>query len=286
MDASVRSDATGDITTSEPGFSLWDYQQALASNWKDAEVQLGRAARWLLIFAAAQVITMLNRGQFGPDAPTTTINSFMDIRVPGFYLAMALPLASTYWVSQYVHSWVATKVLTRTHGAVTARLIDPGNVHRQETTPKEIGGEGHRFSRDVVQLLASVFRLQEDSTARGVPGKEVEAIEAPLTPVFSVGGRLPTLFGKDWRDDFGTRWAGLVVVVAGYAFEGVAFGVLNPFGADHHVLLLTLTWLVSAFVSILFLWYAGGFTREPSRWQPARLIEMLTRLEHDGRIGR
>jgi hypothetical protein len=245
-----------------PGMTLWQYGERVLDNWKEAEAELARAARWMALFGAAQVLTLFNYGEFGPESPTTTLAVFgVDVTVPGYWLAVSLPVIAGYWVSQYLHSWVGTKALLTVHRAVFARLVAP------DADADTRGPEA------------------DDPLDRGHPGHEADDLQTPLIPAASIAGRLPTRFGNVWRDKVGTRWNGLTVVLCAVAFEGVVYARLWPFGIGFQFWIVAVWFLSTAFTACLLV-YSSGFIREPQRWKQPAIEAMLDRLEKRNAIGR
>lgn len=248
----------------KPGVTLWQYGEQVRANWKDAEAELVRAARWLALLGTIQVLTLVNLQQFGPKSPTTSLKMLsLDVTVPGYWLAIALPVATGYWVSQYMHNWVSTKLLLTVNQAVVRRLLRP----------------------EIPISTLNRGKLQTTKPSwRGSPGAEVEDVQLTLTPTGSVAGRLPTTFGVAWREDIGTRFGGLTVMLLAMGFDMVVYWVLLPFGAGN--LGPDVIWFVSIGATLFWLGYANGFRNEPRRWIPSRIEALLKDLERDGRIGR
>jgi hypothetical protein len=243
-----------------PGFSLWQYSERLLDGWNVAEKDLTRAARWLVVLGAVQLLILLNLHKFGPGSETTEVTvATIRVTVPGYWLAVLLPFAAAYFVMQYMHSWVVTKVLGTVHGAVVRRLVDPAGEDDTSDGP---------------------------SALRGTAGEEARDVAMTLMPTASVGGRLPTGFGIAWRDQVGTRSTGLTAITVTAAFEALAFWRLQPFAVDAPQVRFMSVWVVSLLATALMLAYAYGFSQEPGRWRTAEVVTMLRRLEGDGRIAR
>jgi hypothetical protein len=271
----------------KPGVTLWQYGEQILANWKDAEHELARSARWIVLFGVAQVLILLNFHEFRPASSTTSLTIFsVEVRVPGYALAIALPVVAAYWVSQYMHSWVSSKTLVTVHRAVICLLVNPGRPRKsaegESPDPMPNPVRLRQFFPDLRDALGA-WRIRDSGRYRGQPGNEADDLHLPLTPAGSVAGRLPTTSGTDWKDSMGPKWGGHVVVLGASLFEAGYFVRLFPLQGPWYLLL---AWVGAVGFTFFWLKYAWEFVSEPMRWQQLPIEEMLYRLEERNAIER
>lgn len=255
--APAQVDGTGVPATPgsvSPGFTLWQYAEKLWENWKDAETQLTKASQWLVLLMSGQVLTLTNP-EFQAAGNTEKLQMLgLEVQIPAYAVAVAaLPIAVGYWLSQYTHSWVNTKVQLRVHRAATVRLLCP-----------ERTGSGEPVDDELAVTL--------------------DHVERTLTPAVSVTGRIPGTRGKMLREQVGTPWSGVISLLLIVPLEFLVFWRLDPFD-DPRTLNVAL-WLFGLLLTLGFFVYSALFVREPSKWRDDDLVRRLALLEDQGRLGR
>jgi hypothetical protein len=113
MDRKPPTKAAGPAATSR--LDLWWYDGVVLANLKDAEAGMSRSVWWVAVTMLLEVLVAFNGAQFRPGSTVPLEEAGLQLKAPGFALAILLPLLAGYWVLQAMHCWLSINTLTVVH---------------------------------------------------------------------------------------------------------------------------------------------------------------------------